>query len=100
MSFSDQVQIRVFGDDVRISVRITDRRVDEYHVPREDVLLMVQEPVPGPDWLIAPTIKVKMGDDQGLMALLSSPWKWDIYSLSPGALVGLWAQLRADLGVC
>ena len=93
-SFSDLAQFHV-DSEVRLSMRVSDKKVDEYHLPREDVLAVIQNPVPGPEWVEAYTIKVK----EGMLAIRASGWKWDIYTMSVGSLITLVAQLRAELGV-
>lgn len=97
--FSDHMRFKVVEDDVRISLRVTDRRVDEYYLPVTDVLEVIQSPVPGPEWVETYTIKVKMDGVEGLLGVRASAWKWDIYSVTSGSLITLIAQLRSELGV-
>ncbi len=97
--FSDQFRVRVVGDEVRLSVLITERRIDEYHLRAAEVREALQSPHPGQEWEGNQILKVRIKGNTGLLGIAVTETKWEIYSMLSGHLIQMVAQLRAELGV-
>ena len=96
--FSDPFRLRVLEDQIRISVRVTERKVDEYTFSISEIRGITLSFPPGPEWVEAGSLKVRIRDGKAMIGFQVSAYKWEIYSMVPGNLVRFLAQLRAAVG--
>lgn len=96
MAFSDQFRYRVEDNRVRLSIRITEHRVDEYWLPQADVLPACS-PAVGADWEGSEAIQVKVVGRNGFIRVRVSATKSEIYSMRDSHLRRMLAELRAHL---